>query len=279
MSVVMTDGPHKISDAWIFVSHSHSDIAAVRRVRDELEKHHANPLLFYLLCLDKNEELDDLIKREISARNFFLLCSSPAARRSSWVQKERDFVLSLKDRKVHELDLDWPWEQQRRVIHETLRSLTAFLNYALSDRHRVRPYIDLLITNDFALFDEQTDIPEWLFGGDIPPAEKFRPGLTERPLELGEDEMIERSANGYFFSFISENWLRNEWAQQELEYYLSSTAEVPERRLILAVLDPIAPEQLPAGDFHIVDLSKGGVNENGDKLLAAAGLRSDPRDP
>src|SRR5215470_1871304 len=107
----MADGARKISHAWIFVSHSNGDIAAVRRVRDELEKYHANPILFFLLCIENDEELDGLIKREISARNFFLLCNSPAARRSSWVQKERDFVLSLKDRIVHELDLDWPWEQ------------------------------------------------------------------------------------------------------------------------------------------------------------------------
>jgi hypothetical protein len=260
----MADGPRKISDAWIFVSHSNSDIAAVRRVRDELEKHHANPLLFFLLCLDKDEELDCLIKREINARNFFLLCNSPAAGRSFWVQKERDFVLSLKDRKVHELDLDWPWEQQRRVIHETLRSSTTFVNYSLRDRHRVRPYIDLLIANDFAVFDDQIDIPD---------AERF---ISVMPQYVSVNEMIERSVNGYFFAFISESWLRSEWARREFELYSRLIASVPERRLVLAMLDPIAPEQLPAGDLHILDLSTGGVTENGDKLLAAAGLRSNP---
>jgi hypothetical protein len=263
----MAGDTRKLSDAWIFVSHSHSDLAAVRRVRDELEKHQANPLLFFLLCLDKDEELDSLIKREISARNFFLLCNSQAARESSWVKKERDFVLSLKNRKVHELDLAWPWEQQQRVIHETLRSSTTFVNYSLKDGHRVRPYIDLLIANDFAVYDDLIPIDEDILTGQL--------HELRTPQYIPYKEMLERSVNGYFFAFISENWMRSEFARREFEDYLRLIAEVQEPRLVLAMLDPIAPDRLPTGALHILDLSIGGVAENGDKLLAAAGLRSD----
>jgi hypothetical protein len=265
----MTDGPQKISEAWIFVSHSHSDITAVRRVRDELEKHHANPLLFFLLCLDKDEELDSLIKREISARNFFLLCNSGAARDSSWVQKERDFVLSLKNRKVHELDLGWPWEQQKRVIHETLRSSRTFVNYSLKDGERVRPYIDLLISNDFAVYDDLIPIDK-----DAP---EYKP-FIDPPKYVPYQEMLERAIDGYFFAFISENWLRSKFARREFEDYLKLVADVPEPRLILAMLDPIAPDQLPTGALQVLDFSTDGVAENGEKLLAAAGLRSNSTD-
>jgi hypothetical protein len=149
------DRPKKISDAWIFVSHSHTDLTAVRQVRDEFERLHSNPLLFFLMCLKDDEEVSSPIKREITARNFFLLCGSPAARSSHYVQLEREFVLSLKGRKIHELDLDWPWERQSQVIHETLQSATTFLNYAARDR-RIRPYVDLLVANDFAVFEPDT---------------------------------------------------------------------------------------------------------------------------
>jgi hypothetical protein len=91
-------GPKRVSDAWVFVSHSHSDLEAIRRVRDEFERLHANPLLFFLMCLKDDEEVDQVIKREITACNVFLICDSPAAQKSGWVQKERQFVLSLKDR-------------------------------------------------------------------------------------------------------------------------------------------------------------------------------------
>jgi hypothetical protein len=71
-----TGGPQKLADAWVFVSHSHQDSDAVRSVRHEFERLHANPLLFFLMCLNDDEEVDSLIKREITARKFFLLCDS-----------------------------------------------------------------------------------------------------------------------------------------------------------------------------------------------------------
>ncbi len=71
------DGPKKISEAWIFVSHSHKDLNAVHRVRDEFERLHANPLLFFLMCLKENEEVSSLIKREITAQKFLSAVRQP----------------------------------------------------------------------------------------------------------------------------------------------------------------------------------------------------------
>jgi hypothetical protein len=258
------NGAKKVSDAWIFVSHSHKDLAAVRRVRDELERLHANPLLFFLMCLTEDEEVDSLIKREISARNFFLLCDSPFARTAPWVKKEREFVLSLKDRKIHELDLDWPWERQRRVILETLRAATAFINYSVRDRDRVRPYVDLLVANDLAVFE--------------PLAET---AFTDSWLDQ-LDTAIARSAMGYFFAFLSQDWLHSVWARKEVERYLALTDSLGTGgRPILVALDPISslaldlPEELR--DIQILDFSSGNVAGNGRKLLEAVELRQPTR--
>ncbi len=38
----------RVSDAWIFVSHSNKDLEAVRRIRNEVENRGANPILFFL---------------------------------------------------------------------------------------------------------------------------------------------------------------------------------------------------------------------------------------
>jgi hypothetical protein len=218
-----TGGPQKLADAWVFVSHSHQDLDAVRRVRDEFERMHANPLLFFLMCLNENEEVDSLIKREITARNFFLLCDSPTARKSAWVRKERAFVQSLKGRIIHKIDLDWPWDQQQRVIHETLRSATTFLNYASNDLDRIRPYIDLLVKNDFAVFS---------FDFGRFDASKSFADLT--------DAAIDEAIQGHFITFLSNAWLQSRFGHKELSRFLERTRDMKDRpEPVLAAVDPI----------------------------------------
>ena len=61
----------------IFLSHSHKDVEKVRKIRDILEIIGCEPLMFFLKCLDDdNDKLEDFIKREIDARNIFLYCKS-----------------------------------------------------------------------------------------------------------------------------------------------------------------------------------------------------------
>jgi len=97
--------------AWVFVSHSSSDIAKVREVRNYLEECGAAPLLFHLVSLTEPEEFWPLIEREIAARNFFLLCDSKNARRSEWVSREREAIRhysATKPIRVGRTDLDLP---------------------------------------------------------------------------------------------------------------------------------------------------------------------------
>ena len=64
----------RISQAWIFVSHSTRDLERVRLVRNAIEAANGEPIRFFLKCLSEHDEIDELIEREIRARNFFLLC-------------------------------------------------------------------------------------------------------------------------------------------------------------------------------------------------------------
>jgi hypothetical protein len=253
------DNAKKISDAWIFVSHSHHDLDSVRRVRDEFERLHANPLLFFLLALKDDDEVNSLIKREITERNFFLLCDSPSARASKWVQNEREFVRSLKDRKIHELDLDWPWERQRRVIRQTLQSATTFISYSHRDGDRVRPYIDLLVANDFAVFE-----PTMMSPG----------GSWIDQLETA----ISQSVMGYFFAFLSHESVHSRMVRAEIEHFVQLTKGMTLGRLpFLVALDPLPSVMafLPAAlqKIQILDFSGGNVAENEQKLLEAVDLR------
>ena len=93
------------SNAWVFVSHSNKDFAKIIKVRNKLESLKYKPLLFFLKCLEDDTEILELIKREIKARDRFILCDSPNSRSSKWVQKEIEYIKSL-NRPYEIIDLD-----------------------------------------------------------------------------------------------------------------------------------------------------------------------------
>ena len=93
------------TNAWVFISHSNKDFEKIIKVRNKLEKLGYKPLLFFLKCLEDDTEIFELIKREIKARDRFILCDSYNSRLSKWVQKEIDYIKSL-HRPYEIIDLD-----------------------------------------------------------------------------------------------------------------------------------------------------------------------------
>ena len=58
---------------------------------NELERRGHNPLLFFLKRLEADDaRLPELIRAEIKARTFFVLCNTRASRRSKWVKQETE---------------------------------------------------------------------------------------------------------------------------------------------------------------------------------------------
>ena len=97
---------NKAEGGFVFVSHSHADIAQVRQLRNALEQAGFEPLCFYLKCMDKceedpalREELRSLLLREIDAREWFVYVNSKHSENSSWVQYERDCVAKSGNKK------------------------------------------------------------------------------------------------------------------------------------------------------------------------------------
>ena len=80
-------------EIWIFLSHSSADFDKVRLIRNYLEEKSFRPLMFYLKCLDSDEETYNLITREIDVRTRFILCDSENARASEWVKREMDYII------------------------------------------------------------------------------------------------------------------------------------------------------------------------------------------
>ena len=92
-------------EIWVFLSHSHKDYEKVLKVRNLLEKDSFRPIMFFLRCLEDEDEVDNLIKREIDSRKRFILCDSENARESKWVQREVEYIKS-RDRVFETVNLD-----------------------------------------------------------------------------------------------------------------------------------------------------------------------------
>lgn len=107
---------------YIFLSHASANINIVRRIRNEFESLGQNPIAFHLRCLDENykgrdEELWNLIYREIDAREWFVYCQSPEAKESDNVQKEYAYIKQAGKDKIGEIDITEDWEVIRKKIH------------------------------------------------------------------------------------------------------------------------------------------------------------------
>ena len=144
---------------WIFISHSHQDIALVRRIRNHFEKLGFEPLLFYLKCLSDESEIDTLIKREIDEREWFVYADSPNARASKWVRTEREHIERSEGTKIFVIDLEADLEQQLRAIEHIARQMKVFISYSRRDLplyRRLRAKLeekDMQVLSDESLSD------------------------------------------------------------------------------------------------------------------------------
>ena len=111
---------------WVFLSHSNEDFEKLRMVRNRLEELNFRPLLFFLKCLEDDKEISDLIKREIEARERFILCRSKFSEKSKWVKQEVAYVESLK-RPYEIIDLDAPEQTIEEGIMQFNRRSTIYL--------------------------------------------------------------------------------------------------------------------------------------------------------
>lgn len=210
---------NKENRAWVFVSHSTKDVEKVRAIRNALENSGAEPILFFLKCIRDTDELDDLLKREIAARNFFLLCDSQHAKTSKWVQEEMAHVNSLEGKKIEIIDLDGDWRSQLAGIQKLVREARIFLSFhAGYDGDLVNQVSERLTQEDFAVLKPE----EFLQAGDDV-GDKLRRVITET-LDAG-----------YFVHFISSASLASQWVRLECELAL----EIDPSRYLPVLLEPI----------------------------------------
>jgi TIR domain len=157
--------PSESEGAWVFVSHSNKDFARVRAIRNALEVKGHYPLLFFLKCLGDDAEVHELIRREIEARSWFLLCNSENARQSRWVQQEMEIIRAAQDKVFREVDLErQSLEQQIEIATRLARQATAYLACAAADRATAATIHRALRAHDIGVFWDLADLesgPDW----------------------------------------------------------------------------------------------------------------------
>lgn len=119
-------------EIWIFLSHSNKDFAKVRKIRNYLEERSCRPLMFYLKCLSNEDEIDDLIKREIDCRTRFIICDSENSQASKWVQSEVAYIKS-QQRSYETIDLSKSEENIKSQLDNLIKSTQIYLSYGRND--------------------------------------------------------------------------------------------------------------------------------------------------
>ncbi|MCM1042783.1 MAG: toll/interleukin-1 receptor domain-containing protein [Corallococcus sp.] len=191
----------------IFFSHSHKDIEKVRKLREIFESLEFEPLIFHLKCLDdKNDELEDFIKREIDARNVFIYCKSQNAEKSEWVQKELQYITQSNSRRLYTIDIDLPLNQTLVTLLNSLCELIKHNSIFISYSHR-----DELICNSIK---------------DLLTKNGYNPILRYETIKKQDEHdkiLREIVKNGVFLPIITHNYMNSLYCQAELEGALYST--------------------------------------------------------
>jgi hypothetical protein len=241
---------------WIFVSHSNLDFAKVKLIRDELEKEGHKPLLFFLKCLDeKDPRLPQLIRDEIKARTWFVLCNSDNAKNSPWVQEEIRIVETTKPKETFvSIDLKWDLDVIMSEIRPLLRRATVFLSYDRRDVDIANQIYDALLEQDYSVFFDRKSLKAF---------ESWE-HATHNALE-------DAVKNGFVLLLLSPDYLTSPGRKAERE----SAFEMLGSKLIsnvvpVIVRDPAAVFlRLPPDlrELQCVDVTRGSAAENVARLL------------
>lgn len=255
---------------WVFVSHSTKDFERVRLVRNALEDSGFRPILFYLKCLENEDEVNDLLKREIDARKRFILCDSLNAQTSKFVQSEVEYIRS-KNRMYEIIDLsqiDMGGQDVEKDVLELIRPFrrrtNVFLCYAHEDG-----YLAKLIKDELTLQGFKTDDISSL---DSQSAFGYLGGL-EKWTETIRQQVISTLSNGYFLYLIGSS--QSFFIQEEIYYAF----EYASNMILPVIINSLGYDKKPTvlNDKNFVDVSKIVSDEEKAKAIVDALIEFDLR--
>ena len=184
--------------------------------------------------------LPELIREEIKARTWFVLCDSDHARASPWVQEEMAFVTSNKPKDTivtidlaTDLDvkLDGDVPPFVRKLRPLLKRATVFLSYVGSDRQIGVPNLrGALGAGLSSIFGSEAIETRYRLGGLA-----YDGGKLEEALE-----------HGFVLLLLSYDYLTNIWCKKERELAFKILASRPSNIVPVIVRDAdYVKRQLP----------------------------------
>ena len=243
------------NSAWIFVSHSLKDWERVRIVRNLLEDRGHKPLLFFLRCLNDSSEIDGLIRREIEARKWFVLCDSDNARNSRWVKEEIEIIKSLPGKIYETVDLQADLEEQIFRIDALSRRITVYLSYSHRDGRSFAVKLKkILEQHEYSVFDFES----------IPAGSNFK--------QESEKAIDEATRRGFFLILLTPQSVHSEWVRNEFVYAMQYYG-MKGCNIIPIIASPVTLEffegetKIPLSAIQWVDFTRGKFANNTDKLL------------
>ena len=181
------------NEIWVFLSHSNKDYEKVRQVRNMLEEHSLRPLMFFLHCLNDDDEIDSLIKREIDCRTRFILCDSENARKSHWVQKEVEYIKS-QNRICETIDLSKSMNEIMSILQDFINKSRIFISYNREEFELAEMVYNRLSLLDFAVYVDRA----WDFNSTY--HQNYKDAL-----DYLENSVVK--ANGYVIAIMNERIL------------------------------------------------------------------------
>ena len=218
-SYVCLNCGHVYPKEYWFISHSHLDIEKVRIVRNVIEEvFFYEPILFFLKCLSDDNEITNLIEREISERVWFVYCQSENAANSIYVQQERryldDLIAKGHKKKKISINLDnyelWdPFCEKdiREQVFASIRKSKVYVAHAHGDNDSVAGVVDYLTSMGYptAYMMQETNL--------------FFESVADMMKRFAQED-------GVILAFVSEKSLRNEFFRREIELALSELLTV-----------------------------------------------------
>ncbi len=236
----------KTEGGYIFISHSHNDIEKVRQIRNGLEESGFEPLCFYLKCLEDATEIEDLIKREIDAREWFVFVDSDNSRKSDWVQLERDYINSTDSKKIINVNIHSA-DAVKNVIAKILKNLRIYFSYSHKDKIIADRMIKKLREKDYLVFSDD--------------------GITVGANWVEEiaNQIVEASKEGCVIALITENSVKSHTVLDEL--YFASEIGGNVIPIVLGNVELSPGLKFTLGRKQMYFLSENPTDEELDKVI------------
>ena len=231
---------------WVFVSHSTKDFERVRLVRNALEDSGFRPILFYLKCLENETEVNDLVKREIEARKRFILCDSPNAQASKFVQSEVDYIRS-KNRMYEIIDIsqiDMNSQDAETEVLELIKPFKRRTKIFINNDHKDSKISSIVKTTfeaeGFSVVDSTSifyDAWDNILGGSATWADD----VDRLSRIFLKSEIVSTLNEGYFVSLISTTSIKNDLQLFEIE----QAFDIDSSRVFPVIINDVKLDVLP----------------------------------